>query len=168
MAVGGQFNKKEYCDLDELSEQFGGREFLIYDLEGIFIGSRISQTDFANEIGACVQTVNNVLKGIKNSTNGFVLFFKDELSEEKLKDKINKIKNRHKDFAVFDKDDKLIGIWNNKVHCSEDLKVSRRNIQRQLNNMSGKEIKIRYPQIYKFYYLENIPNELKNKLIEVI
>jgi len=77
MSVGGQFNKKDYCDADDLSRMYGGKEFLVYDLEGNYIKNTFSQTEFAEEIGVCVQTVNNVLKGIKSSTNDFVLFFND-------------------------------------------------------------------------------------------
>jgi len=166
MSVGGQKNKKEFNDSDDLSKMHSGREFLVYDMDCNFIKSTFSQTAFAEEIGVCVQTVNNVLLDIKNTTGGFMLFYKDGFTEEILKEKIIKIGIWYKDFAVFGENDEFIGTWNNKLQCSKDLNVSNRTIQKQLTTLKGIDISIRYPNIYRYYYLENVPTVLTNKMKE--
>lgn len=163
MARGGQFNLSD-CP-DEMSAMRGGREFLVFDLDGSFIDSRVSQTAFADEVGVCVGTVNNVLLGIKQSTCGYVLFFKEEFSEDKLRDKIKQIKDRHMPFVVFTKDWEFHGMRDNKMRCATELKVGRGTIMGQLsnidvaNNARGK---------YRFYYLENIPSKYNYKIKDVI
>jgi group I intron endonuclease len=128
MSVGGQFNKKTDDNADKLSEMNGGREFLVFDLGGNFIKSAFSQTAFADEIGVSIASVNNVLIGIKGkiSVKRKILIFKDEFTEEKLQSMIKR--TYFKEFAVFDLKDEFIGIWNNQVFCSRDLKVSRTTI----------------------------------------
>lgn len=161
-ALGGQFNLSD-CP-DEMSAMRGGREFLVFDLEGNFVGSKISQTAFADEIGVSVKTVNHILMGRKNSTKGYVLFFKDQFSEEKLRDKIKQIEDIHIPFAVFAKDWSLVGIWDNKMVCAEEIDLTRRSIQRQLNSNASKK----RPRKYRLYYLEDIPNKYKYKIKDVI
>lgn len=162
MSLGGQFNLSD-CP-DEMSEMRGGRKFLVFDLNGNFIKETISQTEFADEIGVSVKTVNHVLMGRKASTCGYVLIFKDEFSEEKLDDKIKQIKDRHKDFAVFTKGWDLVGVWDNKMACAEEISMTRRNIQKQLNMGSGRK----NPRKYRLYYLDDIPIEYKYKVKGVI
>lgn len=162
MTLGGQFDMGDCPDAMSLAR--GGREFLVFDLDGSFIDSRVSQTAFADEVGVCVGTVNNVLLEIKQSTCGYILIFKEDFSEKKLKYKINKIKNRHKPFAVFTKDWDFIGIWDNKMRCAEEIGMTRRNIQRQLNDDVGRK----RPKKYRLYYLDEIPDKYKYKIKEVI
>lgn len=162
MALGGQFNLSD--NPDEMSEMRGGREFLIFDTDGNFIKETISQTEFADEIGVSPKTVNHVLMERKSSTKGYILIFKDEFSEKKLKEKIKQIKDRHKPFAVFDLDWDLVGIWDNKVHCAEEIKYSRRLIQKQLNQNEGKK----RPKKYRLYYLNDVPSKYKYKIKDVI
>jgi group I intron endonuclease len=161
MALGGQFNLSD--NADELSAMRGGREFLVYDLDGNFIKETMSQTEFAEEIGVSIKTVNHVLTGIKQSTKGYMLFYKDEFKEEKVIEQVNKIKNRHRPFTVFDKNQEFVGIWNNKVRCAREINCSPRIIYTQFESKTN----IKYRK-YKFYYLEDIPNHLKNKLKDVI
>lgn len=163
MAKGGQFNLSD-CP-DEMSEMRGGREFLVYDLDGNFIKETISQTEFADEIGVCIGTVNNVLLGIKNSTCGYVLFFKEGFSEDILWDKIKQIKDRHKPFAVFTKDWNFIGIRDNKMACAKELKVSRGTIITQVNNI---KVANKARGNYRFYCLESVPSEIKYKIKDVV
>lgn len=163
MSPGGQFNLSD-CP-DEMSEMRGGREFLVYDLDGNFVDSRISQTAFADEIGVSIKTVNHVLTGRKSSTGGYILFFKEEFSEERLENKIKQIEDRHIPFAVFNLDWGLVGVWDNKMVCAENLKdVSRRTIQRQLSHGEGRK----RPISYRFYYIKDIPNRYKYKIEDMI
>ncbi|OHD22819.1 MAG: hypothetical protein A2Y34_04325 [Spirochaetes bacterium GWC1_27_15] len=158
MTVGGQFNKTTNDNADGLSMMHGGREFLVFDLECNFIKSAFSQTKFAEEIGVCISSVNNVLLGIKgkNSVKRKVLIFKDEFTDEKLQSMIQR--TILKEFAVFDLDGGFIGIWNNQVICASDLKVNRSTIgkclKKQLNQAGG----------YYFYLLKEIPESLKYKI----
>lgn len=163
MSLGGQFNLSD-CP-EEMSAMRGGRDFLVYDMDGNFIKETMSQTEFANEIGVCVGTVNNVLLGIKSSTRGYVLFFKEDFSEDKLWNKIKQIKDRHKDFAIFTKEWEFVGIWDNKMVCAKELKISRRTIISQVSNV---KIANKARGKYRFYYLENVPNELEYKIEDVI
>lgn len=160
MAKGGQFNLSD-CP-DEMSEMRGGKPFLVYDMDGNFIKETISQTTFADEIGVCVGTVNNVLKEIKSSTCGYILIFKDDFSEEKLNYKIGKSKNR--EFYVFDKSTLgFIGRWDNREMCQNELDVSRHTITRSLD-YDNKNSRNKY----LFYYKNDIPYEIKYKLEGVI
>jgi len=159
MATGGQCNLS--YNPDELSAMRGGREFCVYDLDGNFIKEAISQTEFAKEIGVCVGSVNNVLKGIKNKNQvkGYILVFKDEFTEELLNDKIIYANKRlyNKEFCVFDKTTSgLVGKWNNREQCANELGISRKIITKCLDtNYIPKKIN------YLFYYIKNIPDNLK-------
>lgn len=167
MALGGQCNLSD--NPEELSSMRGGREFLVYDLDGNFIKTTTSQTEFAKEIGSCIQSVNNVLRSIKgkHQVKEYILIYKDEFSEELLREKVEKIKEINKPFYVFDANDEFVGVWDNKVNCANELMVSRNTIYNSLVKSANKEeIKIRYPNKYKFYYLENTPSSLENKIKE--
>lgn len=162
-ALGGQFNLSD-CP-EEMSAMRGGRDFLVYDMDGNFIKETMSQTEFADEIWVSPKTVNHVLMGRKNSTKGYMLFFKDEFREGKLADKIKQIKGRHEPFVVFTKDWEFIGVWDNKMKCAKQLKVSRGTIITQTNNT---KIANSARGLYRFYYLDSIPSERKYKLKGVI
>jgi len=163
-AIGGQYSKTEYNNSEDLSKTFGGKEFCVFDLDGNFIKSMYSQTAFADEIGVCVQTVNNVLRGIKQSTSNYILIFKDGITEEKITNQTKKIKDRHKPFAVFNKKHEFVGIWNNKNHCASEINCSHRTMERQLLECKGVDTFRKY----QFFYIENIPENLKDKIKEVI
>ena len=159
MSLGGQKSIKEYCDLDELSAMRNGREFLVFDLNGELVDNRVSQTFFADEIGVVVQSVNHVLAGIKNQVKNYVLIYKDEFSDDVLKEKIEKANKGlcKKDFYVFEKDSmSFVGKWNNRQHCQEELGVRRKTITRNLDlNNKGNRGK------FLFYYYRDLPNNLK-------
>lgn len=160
MAHGGQFNLSD-CP-DEMSAMRGGREFLVFDLDGNFVRETISQTAFAEENGVSVKTVNHVLMGKKNSTCGYVLIFKDEFSEDKLSGIIKRVRNRP--FYVFNKRNAdFIGRWNNREHCQRETGVNRKTITKYLNHDN-----INNNTKYLFYYGNDIPNKLKYKIKEVI
>lgn len=160
MALGGQFNLSD--SPDEMSEMRGGKPFLVFDLDGNFIKETISQTEFAEDIGVCVGTVNNVLKEIKSSTCGYILIFKDDFSEEKLNYKIGKSRNR--EFYVFDKRTlEFVGKWNDRMQCSKELGVGRKTITNKLKtNNHGKRCD------YLFYFYNDMPKEIKYKIKDVI
>jgi len=164
MSVGGQFNKKTDNNADYLSMMNGGKEFLVFDIDGNFEKSMYSQSALAIEIGSCVQSVNNVLheKVGKHSVKGKIIIFKDKFANEKLQDKLIKIKSIHKEFAVFDIDNNLIGKWSNYTHCNRDTNISARNIEKQLKENTNRE----NCRKYKVYYIEDIPDNLKYLLEE--
>lgn len=164
MALGGQFNLSD--DPDEMSLMRGGREFLVFDLEGNYVGSKISQIAFADEIEVSVKTVNHVLRGVsgKDSAGGYLLFYKDNFTQELLNNKINKIKAREEYFYVFTKEGEYVGKWNNKVHCENETGVSRKHLQRQLNQ----QLRAKNPRTYVAFYLNDIPDHLKYQTKEVV
>ena len=168
MSVGGQFNKKTDDNADKLSEMNGGREFLVFDLDGNFIKSAFSQTAFAEEIGACVQSINNVLRGIKNQVKYYILIFKDEFNKELLNKKINKsnLTLLNKEFYVFDKCNfNFIGCFDNREYCQNEIGVDRKTITRSLDSENKNS-----RNKFLFYYKDNIPQDLefKIKIKEVI
>ena len=142
----------------------GGKEFLVFDIEGKFIKTTCSQSAFADEIGSCVQSVNNVLRGIKNkhSVKRKILIFKDEFTEEKLNEILARINNIHREFVVFDKNNIFLGKFNNQIRCNEEIKISTRSIQNQLKNNKIRD----NSRKYKVYYLEDIPEELKDRFVK--
>lgn len=166
MATGGQSNLSD--NPEELSAMRGGREFCVYDLDGNFIKEAISQTEFAKEIGVCVGSVNNVLKGIKNKNQvkGYILIFKEELTDELLNNKIN-IANKglyNKEFYVFNKNNlEFMGKWDDRKRCSNELKVTRTTITRSLD-LKNKNSRNKYI----FYYKNEIPIELQYNIKDVI
>jgi group I intron endonuclease len=72
MSTGGQFNQRNEHNADDMSLRYGGRELSVFYLNGNYIKSAISQSQFSQDIGAGITT------GIKNSTQGYILIFKDE------------------------------------------------------------------------------------------
>lgn len=164
MSVGGQSLKRNNDNADEVSRMLGGREFLIFDLNGNFIKSRVSQTDFAREIGAGVTSVNDLLIGTKDKkqVKGYILIFKDEFNEELLKEKVEKANKNlmSKEFCAFEKKSgRYIGSWNNRETCQKDLVVSRRTITRNLDNVNdGNRSK------YLFFYADKVPIEMYSKI----
>lgn len=85
MTAGGQVEKYNHSNQeisDKLSETLGGKEFMIFDIEGNYIRSTTSQTLFCDEIGCCTASVNNCLKGKKTMLKGYFLIFTHEFSEE--------------------------------------------------------------------------------------
>ncbi len=160
MTLGGQFDMGD--NPDSMSIARGGREFLVFDLDGNSISETISQTEFADEIGVSPKTVNHVLMGRKSSTRGYILIFKDEFREDKLKYKMKRVKSRP--FYVFKKDDfTLVGKWNNREQCQNETGVNRKTITRYLNheNMNNSSK-------YLFYYGNDIPNKYKYKIKGVV
>jgi len=161
MSVGGQFGKKTDSNADDLSIMNGGREFLVFDIEGNFIKSMYSQSAFAIEIGSCVQSVNNALHGKKNkvSVKRKIMIFKDEFTEEKLHALIQR--TNFKEFVVFDLKRNFVGKYNIQTICAEELKISTRSITRCLNNSL-----VNSSKGYMFYYLSDIPENLKKNIIK--
>lgn len=165
MAIGGQYNLGGTDD--EISLSRGGRAFLIYDLKGQFVKETISQKAFAEEINVYPQTVNNVLLGIKNQAKGFIMIFKDVFSEDLLHDRLMNAINstRERNIYVFNRNDlSFIGVWDNRVKCQKDLKISRRTITDRLNDSRNKHM--RTP--YYFYCEHGLPEELRFKIKGVI
>ena len=98
----------------------------------------------------------------KSATMGYILIFKDEFSEKKLKEKINKSKNR--EFYVFRKSDlDFIGKWDNREQCQKDINIRRSTITRNLDSNNK-----RSRNEYLFYYSNSIPSKLKYKTKDVI
>lgn len=164
MTTGGRFLKLTENNRDELSLMSGGRKFLVFDLDGNFIKSTISQTAFAQEIGVDHTAVNNVLLGIKSSTKNMILIFEEGFSEDKLNEIVTRIKDRHKEFAVFNVSGEFVGIWNNKAVCSREIKASLSAIKTQLNDveLANKARK------FRFYYIENIPRNNSISIYKII
>lgn len=139
----------------------GGKPFFVFDLDGNLLGERVMQKVFADEIGCCVQSVNDALhnKLGKISVKKRILIFKDEFTQEKLLDKLEHI--NYKQFYVFNTDGEYIGKWNNQKMCSTDLKIANGNISKCLNKKSSHIFN------YKFYYLKDIPENLRDLIKEV-
>lgn len=156
MTFGGQFNLSD--NPDNASLMRGGKPFLVFDLDGRFITKSISQTQFAEEIGVAIPAVNRVLQGRRSSTQGYVLIFEDDFTEDVLKDRLNKSRNR--DFYVFDKNTlKFIGKWNDRVQCADEIGIDRSTITSKLNNNN-----YGHRCDYLFYFLLDIPKDLITKL----
>jgi group I intron endonuclease len=168
MSPGGQIEKKNHADEEisvGLSKMRGGKEFVVYDLKGNFIKEMVSQTVFAEQVGCCVESINNCLKGIKTQIKGYILFYKDEFTEEKLKERMNTRRKYHT-FVVFDENDNYIGQWDSMRSCERDIKIGDRYLHRCLEdvnyyNQINKNIVLNK---YKCFYIENCPKELLEKI----
>lgn len=155
MATGGQSNLSE--NPDELSLMRGGKEFLVFDLEGNYVKTAISQKQFAVDNGLDIGFTNEILHDRKPSVNGYILIFKNEFTEELLNNKIKRCKTRP--FYVFDnRDMSYVGKWNDMKQCAGELKLSRETISKKLKNGNIKK----FNHInYLFYYLDALPENLK-------
>jgi len=140
----------------------GGREFLVFDLNGNLLFERINQSAFAEEIGANVSSVNNVLLGKKgkHSVKGYILIFKEKFSNEILESIVNKVKSIHREFVVFDKNNNYLGRWDNQIKCNQDIKIGRASLYRQLTQNLGRDT----CRKFKAYYIEDIPKGLQRRM----
>ena len=152
--IGGQIGMSE--DPDEMSIMRGGRKFLVFDLDGNFITEVISQKQFAEDYKLTISAINRTLQNRRSSTQGYILIFEDEFTEELLKYKISKSRNRN--FYVFDKNTvEFVGKWNDRKCCEKEIGVNRSTITRKLENKNyGNRCD------YLFYFYENIPVHLIN------
>lgn len=159
MAFGGQSNLSETAD--ELSLMRGGREFLVFDLEGRFIKSAISQKQFAEEIGMECSLVNQAIKMNRPSVRGYIVIFKHEFSDELLSQLLNRTR---RPFYVFKKSNfAYVGKWDNRQQCSINLGISKDMIGRYLRNNNENS-----RGDYLFYYYSTLPQNLKIKIKEVV
>lgn len=158
MSTGGQFSKKTGDNADDLSKMNGGKEFLVFSIEGEFIKSMFSQGSFAGEIGSCVQSVNDALHGKKNkvSVKRKIMIFKDEFTEEKLQALIQR--TNFKEFVVFDLEENYIGKYNNRGVCARELNINDTSIGKCLKNIH------RQSKGYCFYFIRDIPDTLADKI----
>jgi len=88
-SAGGQIEKNHHGNQeigDKLSEVLGGKEFMIFDIEGNYLRSTTSQTLFAKEIGCGVPTINNCLSERKTMLKGYFLITTENFTEDKLKE----------------------------------------------------------------------------------
>ena len=162
MTAGGQTEKKNHSSEEisnKLSENWGGKEFLVYTINGKLLKTTTSQILFAIELDCCVQSVNNCLRGIKSQVKEKILIFKDEFTDEILQERIARAKKnaRNKpDFIAYDIKNKIVvGTWNNIPKCSNDLGYSTRSIQKQF------EGKVKKPKRYLFKYINSLTEQEK-------
>lgn len=159
-STGGQIGVSD--NPDEMSIMRGGKSFLVFDLNGEFVGEFLSQQQFAKDYGLNYKCVNFVLNNKKQSTENYTMIFKKDFTEEKLQSKLEVSRNR--EFYVFDKENlEYKGTWNDRDECSRRIDMHRTSISRNLstNNKNNRSK-------YLVYYYKNIPNELKDKVKEVI
>ena len=125
----------------------GSKEFHVFDTEGKFIKTMVSLSVFAEEIKASPSNVSSVIKGRKNSINGYILMYVSDYTPELLVTRVSKIRKRRK-FEVYDiVAEEPIGIWDNDVSCSKALGIDRKSISKSLKG------KVAAQNRYKFYYI---------------
>ncbi len=156
MTPGGQFDRNDNLDeatANESSKIHKGKEFCVFDINGNLLKTTFSQTAFAEEIGCTVKSVNACLKGKKTQVKECILIFCNDCTDEILLQRMNRAKKYSKtkpDMCVINaKDGHEIGIWNCLKECSDDLNISVRAIQKQL------EGKVKTPKKYIFKFLND-------------
>jgi len=167
MTAGGQAEKDSHSNQeigDKLSEILGGKEFMIFDINGKYLRSTVSQTLFAREIGCCLPSVNNCLSGKKTMLKGYFLITTENFTEEKLKeimDRYEKGRTVH-NFVVFNENDDFLGEWENKKQCSKDIDIADSYLTKCLKDINyfNTANKNRVKKKYKCFYLENCPEYL--------
>lgn len=157
--LGGQKNKINFICKKE-REQYTSKKykhpFLVFDLQGNYIKEIVNMCAFADEISTGAGNVFAVLSGKKNSIHGYILFYKDEFTKKKLRERIRKTNN--KTFRVFDLNKNYIGSWNSQIECAKELNIHRGNISKCL---IGDRLRING---YYFYYEDDCPQELLIKI----
>lgn len=101
-----------------------------------------------------------VLRNKKPSVNNFILIYKNNFTEENLKQRIERTRN-NRGFVIFNKNHQYIGTWTNQTACGNDLGVYRGSISKCLTGVLNKT------HNYYFYYLEDCcPNEFKTLIAQ--
>lgn len=145
MTNGGQLEKQNYESqevIDNYSKFRGGRPFMIFDTDGNYIKTMISQTQFAREIGKDLKYINGCLREIFNVAKGFILIYKDKYSDDLLNQRVEMANKYYQPFAVFNKDtQEYIGVWRDKKKCSIDLNYSHNMIQKLVSGVTYSNVK---------------------------
>jgi len=159
MTIGGQKNHTPSKEerIEYLRTKHDDRIFLVFDKLGNFIEESDNRFLFCVENDMTTGDLNQSLKNRRPSVGDYILIYKDKFTEENLKNRISKVRNT-KDFVVFDKNNNYLGCWNNQTRCCEEINISTRGIQRQLNENANRD----NLRKYKIYYIDDTPDNLKS------
>jgi len=157
MTTGGQGIKLSgEKRIEYLRTLHDDRPFLVFDKLGKFIEESDNRAIFSIDNDITAKDAKASLVNKRPSVGDYILIYKDEFTEENLKNRMSKVRNT-RDFVVFDKNNNYMGKWNNQTTCHNEINISTRGIQRQLNESQNKE----NPRKYKIYYVDDIPDNLK-------
>ena len=158
MTIGGQKNHKPSKEkrIEYLRTKHDDKIFLVFDKHGNFIKESDNRFLFCVENNITTNDANQSLTNRRPSVGDYILIYKDDFTEENLKNRMNKVRNT-RDFVIFDKNNNYIGRWNNQTRCCEEINISTRGIQRQLNENANRG----NPRKYKIYYIDECPDNLK-------
>lgn len=129
----------------------GSVPFLVYDIEGNFIGEFLNQSKFARQYNIAATHVSDMIKDKMNYCNGYIILAKETFTKEKLKQRLQfaQKKSRKKRFiAINIKTKEQIGPFNSQRECVKILKFSSNHIGEVL---SGKR---KTQEGYYFKYVE--------------
>jgi len=142
--------------IEYLRTKHDNKPFLVFNKLGKFIKELDNKLLFCEENNIPTGDANQSLTNRRPSVGEYILIYKDKFTEENLKDRMSKVRDT-RDFVIFDKNNNYIGKWNNQTRCCEEINISTRGIQRQLNENANRE----NPRKYKIYYVEDVPDNLK-------
>lgn len=173
MTIGGQgFNKDEKNNIIKMSieERLEKRiehlkqkpndnhPFYIFDKYGNLIGETDNRLLFCAENNIVSSYASLVLRNDKPSVGDYIFIYKEDYSEQNLKDRLRRIRY-NRDFVVFNKDKQYIGTWQNQLCCERDLGLKRGCINKCLTKI------VYIINGYYFYYIDECPEDLKKLCI---
>lgn len=114
----------------------GSVPFLVYDIEGNFIGEFLNQRKFARQYNIAATHVSDMIKDKMNYCNGYIILAKEFFTEEKLQKRIQiaKKNNKGKSFiAINIKTKQEFGPFNSQKECINSLKLFSNHIGQVLS-----------------------------------
>ena len=156
MTTGGQGVNRAIGErrIEYLQKFCDNYPFLIFDKHGNFIKECDNRLLFCTENNIPTNDARIVLRNKKPSVKDYILIYKEDFTEENLKQRINKTRN-NREFVVFDENNQYKGTWINQSRCGEDLGVHRNYISKCLLGILNKS------HGFYFYYKDDCPEELK-------
>lgn len=156
MTIGGRGNNKATGEkrIEYLSAIKDNHPFLVFDKYGNFIEESDNRLLFCMENIVPTNSANKVLRNKNPSVNNYILIYKEDYSEENLRQRLKRIRY-NREFVVFNLNNEYIGTWANQLRCERDLELKRGCINKCLTKV------VRKINGYYFYYLNECPNNLK-------
>ena len=119
---------------DKRAKECGGKPFLVFKVDGSFIGKFVNIKRFCRENNINRRNFNSCLAGRKEYVEGFIPVYKENFNKEKIRKTVNKVKNllKYIEFEVYTVKDEFVGKWSRMSDCCRELGLHKGNLSRCL------------------------------------
>lgn len=116
-------------DTDKFAAACGSKPFYAYRVNGEFLGEFINKKAFGRKYKVGDTHIANVLNHKYNSCNGYIFIYKEEFTEDVLKEKISKAKQSFRPIIAINlKTFEQFGPYNSMKECKEALGLKNNHI----------------------------------------